>query len=89
MDYENYKNNFLRKLQLPQDVFAGATLVSVVGRYEVTIENYKALITCNPDEIKLQGKKGYIVVTGEHLEIVYYTSMDMRILGCIHQIQYI
>lgn len=87
-DYENYRHNFIQKMNLPKDVFEGATIISAVGRHEVTIENYKALLNYSEEEIRLQGKRDIIRIEGKKLEIYYFNNMDMKIIGNIECITY-
>lgn len=88
-DYESFKHNFIQKMHLPQDVFEGATIIQAVGRHEVTIENYKALLDYSNQEIRLQGKRNVILIQGECLEIYYFTNVDMKIVGNIDSITYL
>lgn len=88
-DYDSYKQNFIQKMRLPQDVFEGATMVSLVGRHEVTVENYKALLDYSDTQIRLQGKRDVICIIGDHLEIYYFTNVDMKIVGNIDTISYV
>ncbi|MDE5965952.1 MAG: YabP/YqfC family sporulation protein [Lachnospiraceae bacterium] len=88
-DYDSYKQNFIQKMQLPQDVFEGATMISLVGRHEVTVENYKALLDYSDTQIRLQGKRDVICILGDHLEIYYFTNADMKIVGNIDTISYV
>lgn len=88
-DYESYKHNFIQKMHLPQDVFEGATIIRAVGRHEVTVENYKALLDYSNEEIRLQGKRNVILIQGACLEIYYFTNTDMKIVGNIDAIMYL
>ncbi len=88
-DYDSYKQNFIQKMKLPQDVFEGATIISLVGRHEVTVENYKALLNYSEKEIRLQGRRDVIQILGNHLEIYYFTNMDMKIVGNVESICYV
>jgi len=73
-------------LHIPRDVVAGEPVITVTGRRNVYIENYKRIISFLDDEIKIQGKTCRIIVQGKRLAIQYYTGDDILISGLIHSV---
>ncbi len=77
------------QLKLPSDMLAGAPIVSVLGRSEVCVENYKGILEYNNSLIKILTKIGRIHIEGKNLNISYFTNEEMKITGMIHNIHYV
>lgn len=82
------KIDITNSLNLPQDVFLGATIVTMYGNNELFIENYKGLIEYTNQRINIQGKHYSILVTGSNLVIDYFSNDDMKITGIIKSLEY-
>ena len=52
------------------------------------MENYRGIIEYSKNQIRIQTKCGRICMTGDDLEIVYYTNTDMKIIGKLETINY-
>lgn len=76
-------------LKLPKDIMLGASIVTMTGRTEAWVENYKGIIEYSTEMILLQGKNCQICFSGKRLSIDYYTNEDMKISGCIECVRYI
>ncbi|WP_132280502.1 sporulation protein YqfC [Natranaerovirga hydrolytica] len=86
---DSIKENLTQALNLPQDVTLGASLVTVTGKNEVYIENYKGIVEYDSDYIKLSTKKGQIELRGKRLLINYLTNDEMKITGRISNISFL
>ena len=84
----NIKSKIAQKLNIPEDISDGLPIVTVTGKCEVYIENYRGIIEYESNCIKLQPKVCRICITGKNLEIVYYTNTDMKITGQLENILY-
>ena len=78
----------INSLELPKDLMLGAAILTVTGRREVLIENYRGILIYEDSFIKIQAKNCRIVISGTHLSIEYYTNEEMKITGLIDLIQY-
>ena len=85
---KNIKSHFTDSLELPKDLLYGVSLVTVTGKSEMVIENFKGIVTCSDEKIKVQTKQGSIEVNGKNLLIEYYTNDEMKIIGLISEILY-
>lgn len=74
--------------ELPKDVIMGQPVLTLLGRLELNIENYRGIIEYTDVLIRVQTKTGQIRVTGKNLRIDYYTNDDMKITGRIDSIEY-
>lgn len=82
------KSKIAEKLNIPEDISSGLPIITITGETEVYVENYKGIIEYGNDCVKIQTKCGRICFTGKNLEIVYYTNVDMKIVGKLDNIVY-
>lgn len=78
----------ISQLELPRDLMLGAAIVTVTGRKEVLIENYKGILELEDSHIKIQTKNCRLEILGTGLTVEYYTNEEMKISGLIHSVQY-
>ena len=77
-----------RRLQMSEDILAGAPLLMGYGRGRLCIENYRNIIEYTENLIRIQTKIGRIHVRGEELVIAYFRDDSMCIVGKIEGIEY-
>lgn len=82
------REQVIEQLELPKDLLLGDVLVTITGRKELLIENYRGILVYEDSFIKIQAKNCRILITGTHLAIDYYTNEEMKISGFFQQIQY-
>lgn len=82
------REQVIEQLELPKDFLLGEAIVTVTGRRELLIENYKGILNYEDSFIKIQAKNCRLVITGRRLSIDYYTNEEMKISGFFEQIQY-
>ena len=82
------KTKIAEKLNIPEDISNGLPIVTVMGKCEVYVENYKGIIIYEKNCIKIQTKNCRITFKGNNLEIVYYTNVDMKITGEFESVCY-
>lgn len=75
-------------LKLPKDVVLGEVLVSFVGRYSVTVENYRGILIYDDKTVKLQAKHCKLQIHGRRLHIDYYNHDEMKITGQIQSMEF-
>ena len=75
-------------LNLPKDVVLGATVLHVIGQYEIYIENYKNIIDFNDSQIKVKTRNSTLIIIGKNLHIEYFNHEDMKIKGRIQDIHF-
>lgn len=82
------REHVIEQLELPKDFLLGEAIVTITGRKELLIENYKGILNYEDSFIKIQSKNCRIVILGRNLSIDYYTNEEMKITGFFEQIQY-
>ncbi|MCD7981585.1 MAG: YabP/YqfC family sporulation protein, partial [Clostridiales bacterium] len=75
-------------LNLPGDLVFGDAIVTITGRREMTVENYRGILVYEETVVRLSLKKGQILISGNALHIDYYTNDDMKISGRIDRLEY-
>ena len=74
---------------MPKDVVLGVPIVTLIGQFEVNIENYRGIIEYTDTLIRIKRKHGLIKMMGKNLKIEYYTNDEMKITGHIDKIEYL
>ena len=82
------REKMVPNLELPKDLMLGASVLTLTGRKEAIITNYKGILEYEDSFIRVQTKNCRIRITGAHLAIDYYTNEEMKISGFIEMIQY-
>lgn len=77
-----------RKLQISEDIIAGAPLVTGYGAHRLCLENYRNIIEYSDQIIRIQTKTGRIHIKGEGLVIAYFRDDGMCVIGDINAIEY-
>ena len=85
---QSLKNKIAEASGLPKDVVMGQPVVTVLGRMELNIENYRGISEYTDALIRVQTKAGQIRITGKKLSVDYYTNDDMKLTGRIEAIEY-
>ncbi len=83
------KEFIVESLKIPRDIVMGDSILTVTGNHCAHIENYRGILEYNTCHILIQAKHCQICFEGNGLHIDYYTNEDMKISGCISNIQYI
>mgnify|MGYP001025182291 FL=1 len=83
------RERMAESLKLPKDSVLGASIVTITGKRDVFVENYKGIIEYTDCRIILQGKNCKIEICGKRLNILYYTNEDMKISGCIAAVRFL
>ncbi len=86
MNLGKIKEGLVESLELPKDLVYGAVLVSITGRQEILIENYRGILEYTQNHISLQTKTCRLVIRGKNLHISYYTNEEMKITGWIDSV---
>ena len=83
-----FRYRMVEASNMPKDVVLGVPIVTIIGEFEVNIENYRGIIEYTDTLIRVKVKQGQIKITGKDLQIDYYTNDDMRITGKTEKIEY-
>lgn len=80
---------FADTFSLPKDMVVNATLLHMVGKSDIFVENFKGIISYNCNEVIIKGHSTKYCICGEGLTIEYYSNEDMKISGRIGEVKII
>ncbi|MCX7842631.1 MAG: sporulation protein YqfC [Clostridia bacterium] len=82
---ENPKNSLKEKvteiLELPKEVVLNVPKITMIGRNNLIIENYKGIIEYDERRIRVNTGIGILKITGERMAIKEITSEDIMVEG--------
>ena len=81
-----WKKQVVTALELAPDLDGEETKISLTGSGEAVVENYKGILQYTDSEILIQSLRGKVLLRGKNMEIVWYTSLEMKITGSIFSI---
>lgn len=85
----NAGERFADAFSIPKDVVVNATLIHMIGKSDVFVENFKGIISYTCHEIIVKGYGIRFCICGEKLLIEYYCNEDMKISGHISEVRII
>ncbi|MGE5614877.1 MAG: sporulation protein YqfC [Bacillota bacterium] len=83
------REKFMELLELPKELVLDIPKITVVGKGDMMIENYKGVIEYNSDRIRVNTGIGTLKITGAGLFIREITSEDIIISGGIHSLEFV
>ena len=81
-------SKLVEKLMHTNDIFYKDVKIAITGNKDIYIENYRGIIEYTDISIILQTKTGILKITGNGLQIAFYTNEDMKIKGYIKTIEF-
>lgn len=84
-------SNFIEKvkfqaadtLKLPKEILFGECIITILGKKEIYIENYKGILECTSTYIRVSAKDFRLCIEGSELSVSYYDDDEMKIIGNI------
>ena len=76
-----WKENLLSALEVPGDLAGKETIITITGKNQAVLENYRSLFRYTRDEIIILTFNGKLAIRGKNLEIPWYTSDEIKIHG--------
>jgi len=84
----NIKETLTTAMTLPKEIALDMPLLSITGRGELAIENYKSLLEFTDIRIRIRTKVGAVVVEGERLNLSQMTTENLVITGRIFCVKF-
>lgn len=75
-------------LQIPRDLAGREPVLTFTGAGELCVENYRKILEYHPHFICIETKRFKLSVEGRNLKILYYTSEEMKIVGCFEKVTF-
>lgn len=87
-DKKSIKEKFAEMLELPKELVLDRPKLTMIGQYDLMIENYKSVLEYDNDRIRVRTGSSVILITGTDLIIREITSEDIIISGTIHTLEF-
>ncbi|MBE6008206.1 MAG: sporulation protein YqfC [Lachnospiraceae bacterium] len=82
------KNSLTQALEIPCEVLINASVMSIVGKNEIDIENYKSILEYDSERITVNTSGCMIVIEGKTLELKSVTTDSVNIKGDIASVAF-
>jgi len=76
-------------LELPKEVIMNLPLITLIGKEDMTIENYKGVLEYSEERIRINTSAGVIRVEGKKLLLKQITSDNIGVVGNIMKIEFL
>lgn len=83
-----FKKQLVRALELPAEVVLGQPLLTMTGREELFVENYKGLLEYTTESLRLHTGAGCLHIKGRGLALVSVHADAVLIRGRILSITF-
>ncbi len=82
------KNSLTQALEIPCEVLTNVSVMNIVGKNEIDIENYKSILEYDRDRITINTAGCIILIEGRSLELSYVTTDSVNIKGDISSVAF-
>ena len=83
------RKNVTEALELPKEIMLNLPLISLVGREEVTIENYKGILEYGEELVRIGTAAGVLRLTGSGLCLKQLSAECMVVTGRIEYLSFL
>ena len=83
------RKNVTEALELPKEIMLNLPLISLVGREEVTIENYKGILEYGEELVRIGTAAGVLRLTGSGLCLKQLSAECMVVTGRIEKLSFL
>ena len=83
------RKNMTEALELPKEIMLNLPLVSLIGREEVTIENYKGILEYGEETVRIGTAVGVLRLTGRDLCLKQLSAECMVVTGKIMSLEFL
>ena len=83
------RKNVTEALELPKEIMLNLPLISLVGREEVTIENYKGILEYSEEMVRIGTAAGVLQLKGKELCLKQLSAECMVVTGKIENLSFL
>ncbi len=88
-DCMGLRKNMAEALELPKEIMLNLPLISLVGREEVTVENYKGILEYGEEAVRLGTAVGVLQLRGKSLCLKQLSAECMVVSGQIEELRFL
>jgi len=86
---KSIRQNLSNILELPKEIMLNLPFISIIGKEELRLENYKGIIEYSLECIRLNTSCGVLKLEGKNLVLKQITSENIVVNGVINKLEYI
>lgn len=75
--------------ELDEAVASGAVYITIAGEKEVTVENYRGIISYDPESVKINTQGRIVKVSGSFITLSHITDEIVSVSGQIDGVEFI
>ncbi len=83
------RRNMTEALELPKEIMLDLPLISLVGREEITLENYKGVLEYGEERLRVGTAAGILCLRGKELCLKQLSAECMVVTGKIEGIDFL
>ena len=83
------RKNMTEALELPKEIMLGLPLISLLGREEVTIENYKGILEYDEESVRICTAAGTLRLSGKGLCLKQLTAECLVVTGALDGLEFL
>ena len=83
------RKNMTEAFELPKEIMLNLPLITLIGREEVTIENYKGILEYSEETVRIGTAAGVLRITGRELCLKQLSAECMVVTGKIEEIRFL
>lgn len=83
------RKNVTEALELPKEIMLGLPLISLLGREEVTIENYKGILEYDEESVRIGTAAGTLRLSGKGLCLKQLTAECLVVTGALDGLEFL
>lgn len=86
---ENWRKIAAGVLDLPKDITMEMPRITMIGQYQMYIENHRGVLQFSDKELRLLLTKGQLLIKGNNLVIRAILPEEVLVEGIIHQVTFV
>jgi len=75
--------------ELPKEVVMNLPLITLIGKEDLTIENFKSMLEYSEELLRINTTAGIVRIEGKKLALKQITSESIVIVGAIDKIEFL
>jgi len=76
-------------LELPKEVIMNLPLITIIGKEDMTVENFKGVLEYSEERIRINTSAGVVRIEGKKLLLKQITSDNIGIAGSISKVEFL
>ncbi len=83
---KDIKKGLTNALEIPREVLSNVSVITIVGKNEVEIENYKSILEFGETRVVINAEKNVIEILGEKLTLKCVTNENVSVFGDVSSV---